>query len=155
LDSTAIVTKQQIGGGSGANTYNLVKHHGWKSILFDSGNQNEAINLHKHHFSTDNICDVFAKYSVPIEPDYVRIDVDSTDLWLMDTILAQYRPRLISVEYNSHFPLDSAITVGPNTKQYRGGRLYGASLKALTMVAEKHGYALVAIACSLDAFFVR
>ncbi len=45
------------------------------------------------------------------------------------------------VEYNAHFPLDAAITF-PSDRQERGegDRGYGAALKALTMVAQKHGY---------------
>jgi len=142
-------------GGSGANTCNLAKNKGWKTLLFDSQHANKNINLHRRILDMDNVNDVFSEFDVPRTPDYLSIDIDSADLWLMDTILAEYKPSLVSVEYNSHFPYDAAITMDPYTKKYIGGRIYGASLKALTMVAEQHNYCLVAIACSLDAFYIR
>jgi hypothetical protein len=61
-----------------------------------------------------------------------------------------------SVEYNAHFPLWSAITVDndPNFR-WQGDRLYGASLKALTLLANKYGYLLLWVVPKVDAFFIR
>ena len=142
--------------GSGANTADLILNHKWDSLLLDGGNENPSINLHKHLLSSANICEVFRKYKVPQEPEYVSIDVDSTDLWLFDSLLNQYRAMVFSVEYNSHFPIDKAITF-PNAPDmpYEHDRGYGASLKALNMVTEKHGYSLLWVISPLDAFFIR
>ena len=57
--------------------------------------------------------------------DYLSVDVDSTDLWLVEAVMmSAYRPRVISSEFNPNFPYDYAIafpgnpqvTVAPNTK---------------------------------------
>ena len=40
----------------------------------------------------------FQKHNVPIELDYLSIDIDSADLWVMRSILSVYRPRVITVE---------------------------------------------------------
>lgn len=143
-------------GGSGANTTSLTLNHNWESLLLDGGHENPAINLHRHLLSSTNICEVFRKYNVPREPEYVSIDVDSTDLWLFDALLKDYRAMVFSVEYNSHFPLDKAITF-PNDpdQRYEGDRGYGASLNALNMVASEHGYSLLWVVPQLDAFFIR
>lgn len=142
--------------GSGANTAQLIVDEKWDSLLLDGGNENPAINLHKHMLTSSNICDIFRKYNVPSEPEYVSIDVDSTDLWLFDAVAEEYKAMLFTVEYNSHFPLEKAITF-PNDpdERYMLGRGYGASLKAMTMVAEKHGYSLLWVVPPLDAFFIR
>jgi hypothetical protein len=63
---------------------------------------------------------------------------------------------VVSVEYNSHFPLDRAITfTNDRDEKWEGDRGYGASLKALNMVASRHGYSLLWVVPRLDAFFIR
>ena len=78
--------------GSGPNTTNLIINHGWDKLLLDGDFSNEEINLHSHFLTEDNICEIFEKYNVPLEPGYISIDVDSTDLWLMNSILQKYKP---------------------------------------------------------------
>jgi len=147
---------EAITEGTGSNTAHFLLNKGWKGLLLDGGFSNPAINLHAEFLTSANICDVFAKYQVPDEPEYISIDVDSTDLWLFDALASRYRAMVFSVEYNSHFPLKRAITF-PNDPDIKGhdDRAYGASLKSLSMVAEKHGYSLVTVVPKLDAIFVR
>jgi hypothetical protein len=147
--------------GCGPNTTNLIKNYGWDKLLLDGTNENKEINLHKHFLSEDNICDIFEKYNVPYEPGYISIDVDSTDLWLTVKILEKYKPSFYSVEFNPNFPIDYAITFPKNDDIYWAeDRIFGASLKALNIVANNNKYTLVyAGLCSSslnhDAFFVR
>ncbi len=63
---------------------------------------------------------------------------------------------LFSVEYNANYPIDAAITF-PNdpNERWQNDRGYGASLKALNMVANAHDYSLLWVVPGLDAFFVR
>ena len=133
----------------------MILHHNWDYVLFDCHNENESINLFKHFLTSKNICDIFQKHNVPKDVDYISIDVDSIDLWLFDALLKQYKAKLFSVEHNSNFPIDRAITKIENTNFFEGNRLYVASLKALNMVAEKYGYSLIWVVEELDAFFVR
>ena len=147
-------------GGSGPNIANLVVNNGWSRLLLDSEHENKSINLHRALLSYDNISDVFDKHSVPKEPDYVSIDVDSVDLWLMKGMLdGGYRPRLISVEYNTNYPFGFSYTVTrketPVPFDYKAQMLYGASLTALNSVAEDFDYSLIGIVNTLDLFFVR
>jgi len=143
-------------GGTGPNVANLVLNKGWKCLLLDGANENIKINLHKHYLTSDNICKLFKKYKVPTEPDYVSIDVDSTDLWLFKAVLGEYRPRVVSVEYNVNYPLDVAITF-PNdpNERWELDRGYGSSLKALKMVGDEYEYSIVAMVKTLDVFFIR
>ncbi|GAB5561949.1 MAG: hypothetical protein SynsKO_35960 [Synoicihabitans sp.] len=142
--------------GSGANVSRLILERDWDSLLLDGGFENEEINLFKHFLTSSNICEFFRKYNVPSEPEYVSIDVDSTDLWLFKAVVEEYRAMVFSVEYNSHFPFDAAITF-PNdpTEISQNDRGYGASLKALNIVAEANGYSLLWVVPPLDAFFIR
>jgi hypothetical protein len=143
-------------GGSGSNVANFVLHHGWRCLLLDGSHANPSINLHRHFLTAENICDVFAEHGVPTEPEYISIDVDSTDLWLFRALLCRYKAMVYSVEYNSCFPLERAITF-PNdaSKIWPGDRGYGASLKALQMVAAEGGYSLLWVVRPFDAVFIR
>jgi hypothetical protein len=142
--------------GTGANVANLVKNHGWTQLLLDGEYENKDINLHKEFITSENIGDIFEKYHVPKEPDYVSIDLDSCDLWVFKGMLEKYKPRVVSVEYNSHYPLEYAITLNniPSLR-WSGTRAYGASLKALNLVATEKDYVLVYVVRCLDAFFIR
>lgn len=141
--------------GTGANTARLVLEDGWKSVLFDADNENPEINLHREVLTVENIGKVFEKYDVPVEPDYVSIDVDGDDLWLFGGMLLQgYRPRVASVEYNARFPLNVAATVKEGTK-WEGDAVYGASMLALNMVAAEFDYRMIAVESGLDLFFAR
>lgn len=145
-----------LDGGTGANVARLVLEQGWRCLLLDGGHENPAINLHRRFLTPGNIGDIFAELKVPQVPDYVSIDVDSTDLWIFEALLTTFRASVFSVEYNAHFPIDRAITFPDDPNQFfEDDRGYGASLKALWMVAERHGYSLVYVVPLLDAFFIR
>ena len=148
-------------GGCGPNTTNLIINYNWDKLLLDGKYNNKDINLHTHFLTENNICNIFKKYNVPLEPGYISIDVDSIDLWLMNAVLQKYKPSFLSVEMNSNIPIDYAITFPKNdNKGWVGDKIYGASLKALNIVAEKYNYQLVyagnvTISKNHDAFFVR
>lgn len=142
-------------GGTGANTARLVVEDKWKCLLLDGSHENISINLHKEFLTFENIGNIFKKYLVPLAPDYISIDVDSIDLWLMKSLLITgYRPRLFSVEYNSNFPLEYSYTANKETR-YIKDMVYGASLLALNKVAEQFDYTLIAGVRTLDLFFLR
>lgn len=140
----------------------MVLNYGWDYLLLDGSYENLNINLHKHFLTSDNICEIFKFYNVPNEPEYISVDIDSTDLWVFKAILSKYRPMVVSVEYNAHFPIHRAITMHNKTnittnrkvRRYKK-RLYGASLMALNMVGCEFGYSLVYVVKGLDAFFIR
>lgn len=59
-------------GGSGSNTFAL-HQRGWRGLLLDGVFENPDINLHKEFVTSLNVVELFKKYSVPMEPDYVSI----------------------------------------------------------------------------------
>lgn len=77
---------------SGSNTLHLHERGGWRGLLIDGEHQNKSINLHAHFVTHDNIESIFDQHKVPLEPDYVSIDIDSIDVWVARSLLkSKYR----------------------------------------------------------------
>lgn len=145
---------------NGSNCGYLIKNNRWKHLFIDGGNENLSINLHKHMLFPSNICSIFEQYNVPKNMGYLSIDVDSTDLWLLEAILKKYSPSFFSVEYNQNIPIDYAITFPPSDdKGWIGDKLFGASLKCFYLLGQQFDYSLVyagnADDGNWDAFFIR
>jgi len=139
-----------------SNTANLELHQGWRGVLFDCNHANAAMGLRRELITTDTVVDVFSRHNVPAGLDYVSIDIDSCDLWVMRRIMAAFKPRVVSVEYNCHFTAKQVITFPDACKgPWRHDRIYGASLLALVTAAREFGYVLVHVVKPADAFFVR
>jgi len=90
------------------------------------------------------------------EIDFLSIDVDGIDYYLLKEI--NFKPKLICIEYNFWFGKDLSCAV-PYKKNYSLDSLsnyVGASLKAITELANSKGYHLIALdsAC-VNAFFIR
>jgi hypothetical protein len=148
-------------GGSGPNCGNLVIHKGWKNLFLGGDHEIPEINLYRDFLTTENILEVFRKYGVPSNPGYISVDVDSTDLWLLDKLLEEYSPSFFSVEFNPNIPHNYAIAFPNDPKEcWQGTRVMGSSLKCFDIVSKKHGYSLVYAGSYSqnghhDAFFVR
>ncbi len=136
-------------GGGGANT-RLLHAKGWRGLLLDGGHANPAINLHKAMLSPENIVDLFAEHGVPDEPDYISIDLDSCDIWLFLALAKWYRPRVVTIEYNSNFPAGSTLAWPPDCslgwEPFKAGghpRVMGSALGAVYLAAADAGYVVV------------
>ena len=75
--------------------------------------------------------DVLSDHGVTGEVDFLSIDIDSTDYWLLDAVTV-CSPRLLVMEYNALFGPERAVTVplAPIPKGAPKG-YSGASLCAL------------------------
>ncbi|CAM4984862.1 unnamed protein product [Rotaria socialis] len=151
---------------SGANTQKLYED-GWRGLLLDANNENTRINLKKHYLFATNIVAIFEENNVPKEFDYLSCDMDSHDLWVFRAILeAGYRPRVITTEYNSNYPITDAITlldptivrnsVDIDKFEFKFSQCaWGAGAGALRIVAEAHGYKMVGRVGNLDLIWMR
>ena len=95
----------------------------------------------------ENINGIFVKNGFEGEIGILSIDIDGNDYWIWDAINV-VEPVLVIIEYNSFFGDHYAITIPYNPKfdrtQAHYSNLYwGASLKALCLLAEKKGYEFV------------
>jgi hypothetical protein len=127
-----------------SNSANLILNHGWQSVLLDGGNENLEINLHKSFITSKNICNLLKKHNVPKNLEYLSVDIDSTDIWILMSILEVYRPLVITIEYNSQFPFNQAITFPDDPEEFwEEDSVYGCSVGAIKLLAEHHNYKIV------------
>jgi len=88
--------------------------------------------------------------NLPKDFDFLCIDVDGMDYWLMvDVLDGGYSPAVICIEFNPTIP-DDVIFIQPRVDDVR----HGSSLAALVELAEARGYVLVETTL-FNAFFVR
>jgi hypothetical protein len=155
-----------------SNTRFLLVNNCWKGLVMDGSennvNQIKQSNLYwQYHLQAkctfihkDNINTLISECSNQKELGILVIDVDGNDYWIWETIEV-VQPTIVIVEYNSLFGNERAITIPyqsnfRRTEAHYSNLFYGASLKALQVLATTKNYALVA--CNNNgnnAFFVR
>jgi hypothetical protein len=147
----------EFGAGDGYNASNTLYLglNGWKRLLIDFRHGDPNINLHQRKLTAENICNTFAELGAPKEFDFVSIDIDGNDYWLMDAMLKQYSPRCIMVEVNTRFDTFDLKVMKYHPDYYWDGHSwYGASPYAVKMLGEKYGYTMVWVHQD-DAVLVR
>jgi hypothetical protein len=157
-------------GGSGGNSAVLAEDLGWAGLMVEAGERSAAAaaNTFRHNpgvsvvnkaASSDNINSLIRQGGFGGEVDLLSIDVDSIDYWLFDAleIPRVVSPRLIVCEYNALFGPTRAVTLPNAARPRTAPKSYvGASLAALTQVAERKGYRLVLCEdYGINAFFLR
>ena len=103
----------------------------------------------------ENINDLINTYFSNNEIDFLSIDVDGIDYYLLEKI--NIKPKLICIEYNHWFGSEQSVTI-PYDKNFIWNRDYysGASLLALTKLAKIKNYHLIATDSSCtNAFFIH
>lgn len=148
----------EFGGADGVtscNTWYFKNMKGWSGLLLDCDFENPAINLHRRHLTKENICSIFSEFKVPIDLDFLCVDIDGMDYWLLKEILSKYTPRVLMVETNVRFaPYDSKVLKYDADWRWdawrpwrahadwrRDGRKwYGGSPYAFKKLLNSHGY---------------
>ena len=117
---------------------------GWTGLLMDfSGiSRNPLADVKKEFITVENIQQLFVKYRVPAEFDFLSIDIDGNDFWVWQRIA--HRPRVVVIEYNAHVPPNLCRTIPYDPMfQWRGTDFFGASLLALKELGLRKGYTLL------------
>lgn len=109
---------------------------------------------------TDNINDLLSANGFEGEIGLLSIDIDGNDYWVWQAIHA-VQPIVVVVEYNSVFGVSHALTIPYDRHFYRtsahwSNLYWGASLKALYLLAQQKGYAFLGCnGIGNNAYFVR
>jgi len=119
-----------------------------------------ALEARQAFITRDNINQLLASSGFGSDLAILSVDLDGVDYWVTEAIEG-FRPRILIHEYNAVFGATRKISVPYDPAFVRSekhvSRLYwGASLGALTHLAEKRGYALVGTnSAGCNAFYVR
>ncbi len=134
-------TAVEIGAGDGVHLSNtaLFRERGWLTILVESDlRYREAL------ARLENVVVFFEPATpgninqiVPLNTDFLSIDVDGDDIFLFEAL--EHQPEVVCIEYNPTMPWN--VDVQPA----RLGLQIGASVPALMRVAEEKGYGLAAV----------
>jgi len=140
------------------NSEILHKKHGFNGVLWNCDDTPcHYTTIYKERINSENVTDLFKKYSVPKEFDFLSIDVDFNDWYIFRNICKEYHPRVIITEYNSTFPPpeDKIVMYDPNGS-WNEDTYYGASIQAFYNLARSLGYSLVASeSMGVNLFFIR
>ena len=170
LEAAGVATRQfvEIGcGRSGGNSAVLAREFGWNGLMIDSSRKaveqlrmelkgNPSVAVIRAVMTPECVNDVLSDHGVTGEIDFLSIDIDSTDYWLLDAVTV-CSPRVLVMEYNALFGPDRAVTVPLASIPKGAPKGYsGASLCALEKLARRKGYRLVVCEeAGVNAFFLR
>ncbi|MBN3946513.1 MAG: hypothetical protein HWQ38_08455 [Nostoc sp. NMS7] len=155
-----------------SNTRFLLVKENWAGLVIDGSTENISYikkdSIYWQHnlkavqafIDKDNINKLIAENGIKGEIGILSIDIDGNDYWIWQSINV-INPAIVVTEYNFIFGKDKSVTIPYNDKFVRTQAHYssiyfGASLKALYLLAQKKGYAFVGCnTAGNNAFFVR
>lgn len=145
-----------------SNTFNLIKNHGWKSVLIEA-DAAKSVELRANMKPYDGvICleqfvqlegqgcldKVLSRTPIPIDFDLLSIDIDGADYHVWNSVQI-YKPKVVIIEYNPSIPDDVSFVQVADIHVRQG-----SSLRALTELAAAKGYEL-SCATVCNAIFTR
>lgn len=155
-----------------SNTRFLVINNQWSGLVMDGCGENIAfikqdpiywgynIKAEQAFVTKDNINDLILRNGIRGDIGILSVDIDGNDYWVWEAITC-ISPRIVICEYNSLFGPTAKVTTPYDPAFVRGAAhfskvYYGASIAALSDLALRKGYSLVAgNSAGNNVFFVR
>ena len=155
-----------------SNTRFLLENNKWRGLVVDGSAENidalkrgrtywgHDLTAVREFITTKNVNKIIRENGFEGELGLLSIDLDGNDYWIWKEIDV-INPVIVAIEYNYRFGSDLAVTIPYNEQFERGhahpsNRYFGASLKALCLLAKQKGYVFVGCGTSgVNAFFVR
>ena len=102
------------------------------------------INLCRMKITPDNVVALLIANHVPRNVDFLNLDIDGYDYFVLEKILETFRPMLICTEINEKIPPPIKFTVKYNPQYtWAEDHFYGQSISQLHILCEKYRYALI------------
>ena len=155
-----------------SNTRFLLINNNWSGLVIDGTEQNIQYikndpiywrhNLKAEHafIDKDNINSLIKRNGISGDIGLLSVDIDGNDYWIWEAINV-VNPRIVICEYNSLWGNKLAVTIPYSqtffrTDSHYSNLYYGASIVALTNLANAKGYSLVGSnSAGNNVFFVR
>jgi len=129
---------------------------GWQGLMLESETFRFAdmadlyrlfpkITLARSKVTPQNVLALLEAAETPLDFDFLSLDIDSYDYFVLEQILSKYHPTVICTEINEVIPppIRFAVNYHPQFELDLSLRFYGMSLAAVADLAQKHGYALL------------
>jgi hypothetical protein len=101
-----------------------------------------------------NVASLLRAYGIPDGFDFLNLDIDGYDHFVLDALLTEYRPLVISAEVNEKIPPPVRFTVRYDPEHgWEQDHFYGQSIALLADLAANHDYDLVELSYN-NAFLV-
>jgi hypothetical protein len=157
---------------SESNTRFLMVNNNWHGLVMDGSAANiERLKRRKWFWRHDltaqscfvtreNVDNLVAEWLGGEALGILHIDVDGNDYWLWDAIHC-VSPAIAIIEYNALFGSERTITIPykPDFRRFEvhhSGQYYGASLAALTLLAQKKDYTFLGCnSAGNNAYYLR
>lgn len=143
------------GTESGQGNSCCLRSLGFDGVLMDGQNrENSRYKVYQHFITKENINNLFEMYNIPEIFDFLSIDIDQNDFYVWQNLDKKYRPRVLSIESNCHFPkdVDSVPPYIPNYTWNWSGTS-GSSAKAIYNLCKIKNYSYVAH-CGSDGIYI-
>jgi hypothetical protein len=102
----------------------------------------------------DNVLDLLRGAGTPREFGFLSLDIDGYDHFVLERILAEYRPAVICAEINEKVPPPVRFSVKWSPDHaWAFDHFYGQSLSILDDLGSRHGYGIAALEYN-NAFLV-
>ncbi|HYY57173.1 MAG TPA: hypothetical protein VE842_07545, partial [Pyrinomonadaceae bacterium] len=155
-----------------SNTRFLLINNNWKGLVMDGSAAHieyiKSDSIYWRHELTavhgfidkENVNGLISDNGFSGALGILSIDIDGNDYWIWECI-REVEPAIVIIEYNSVFGKSRAITIPYDaafnrTRAHPSNLYWGASLRAMCLLAEKKGYVFVGSNSSgNNAYFVR
>jgi len=155
-----------------SNCRYLMTKDNWQGFVIDGSPANIArmksapfywqhqLNAIEAFVTRDNINELLAKSGFDPDLGILSIDLDGNDFHVLQAITG-FTPRILVCEYNAVFGPSRALTVPyrpdfQRSKAHASHLYWGASLAAMTLLAQQRGYSLVGTnSAGNNAFYLR
>ncbi len=140
-----------------SNTYSLYAD-GWKGLAveFDAKRfsylarnywELPHVGLAKCKVTPQNILPLLHAYEIPQQFDFLSLDIDGYDFYILEQLFSQFRPKLVCAEINENIPppIKFSVRFDPSFAWAEDltDHFHGQSISQLYLLATKCRYALV------------
>ncbi|MET0463417.1 MAG: hypothetical protein ABW007_09685 [Chitinophagaceae bacterium] len=125
-----------------SNTRKL-KQDGWAGYGVDADRKGESWIIERF-IKPDNILPLLNEQDTPAQFDFLNLDIDSCDFWVLQQLLKEYSPRCICTEFNGTLdPLVPLVLTYEEGYTWDETNKYGYSFAAGEKLLRAHGYRII------------
>jgi hypothetical protein len=135
------------------NVRNLIQNRGYSSVLIEASKQKFSelkenyqdrpnvllFNQFVGFQSSDNLDNILEKIPIPLDFDFLSIDIDGNDYHIWK-VIDKYKPKVVCIEFNPTIPpnIDFIQEAKPSVN-------HGSSVSAIVSLGKDKGYELISI----------